>query len=572
MEPEKRILIGGVSVAYTGPDERWTAAEIERVYHAHYFSAKYQEITTAEQEGKPREEIDKIHANPMPPLQLYPLNMFGPLFYGYSITKDGERLNHETGERTRGSYNSARGGYILSFGSLDNRAQPSANRLLLELFKGPPPKPSSIAIQTGKQRVGAAVHIDNLEWGDKNSTKQGMTYQKKGLGKPVTMWRRPYGYEKHFPCTTFFSLRDAYKCLLEEVDAFDDDLASNIRSGGKSNIRRACDAGPRGSGAYGFLWTWAGHGKHLPEKAYGELWRAVLMEGIEFIEVSTKGRVRTSDPLQNYKVLSVGAGYVGPQGYKVCDLKRTNGQGGYVTKRIDVLVMMAFYGYREADIIGSNERFLHHINCNVLDSDIYNLMFVASERESVAMRELPMPPEVFQQIQRRMYKVLIEHCDLHTKTLGRVNPSELAEYNAYLLKDGSNYVYDIWIYFGTDYQYNPKLDPYRDRGVDEPEPIPREFGEKVYDVNGQRVKHQFHPDRQQQNYQPPNVREEHARLMKIYNEKSAKRAARREAREAKLRAEEAKQEAQTDAGIADFISQLQRSGKSYTKFIASNRF
>ena len=571
---QKYILIGNMSFPYSCSDDRWTAAEIETVYALNYKDWQAEKLR---QEGKPQAEIDDVFAKPVPSLKWYPLNKFG--YYNYSISRDGLVLNHSTGLRTRGYFDPLRG-YRLSLQNSVTRAtdKPYLHRLLAEMFIGPAPTPNSIVVHQIEPNK-TATHADKLHWADKNSTKSGMTYQRKGLGKPVTMFRRPDGYPKHFPFITWFSIKEAVEFLIEEAENYGlDDLAAGVRSGGKSNIRRACDAASDEASAYGFLWKWAGQGKCFADRKKGELWKPLMLPDTEFFEVSTRGRVRTSDSKQNYKVLRVGSGCIGPHGYKVCNLRKTREKGS-VTKRINELMIMAFYGKEVAQQLLSGKIYIHHINFNILDSDIYNLALCPSIQNLLELRVMSPQKykETFQDVFPNVQQMMVEyinHCLAYPEnTLGKVHRAELTELQANLVRDGSTFTYNFPYLNRSDYKYHSRLDKFRD--YPDP-PIPREFREKMYDTSGQKIKQmnkrninrgKVLVDQKQRDYQPRTVQEQYKLNMAKYNKKAARRAVRRDAQEERELAEQMEEEANTIEEITDFVSALQQSGKSYEEFI-----
>ena len=517
MQPEKRILIGNNLIPYTGSDDQWTIETIERVYSIIFESLKIKEITRLEQEEKSEEEINKIRTMILPPFYWYPLNKLG--YYGHSISKNKEVLDHQTGQ------------------ILDTRNDPITGQRLsiyhsvLQIVKRPY---SHDLYNRMFNKVIIPLPVNN-------NVKEKIKYNK-GLNIPVTMWSKPYGFYENIPDITFLSLKDAENYLIEHAESYGlDDLASHMKLHASSNIIRACEAGPNPSSyAYNRIWTYAGQGNNTENRCFGELWQQICIPGIQYSEISNRGRIRICDSEKNFKVLKVGSGFVGPTGYKLCRLKKIGYEKDYIVREVDKLVVEAFYDQEFLDNIKAKKLITYHINNNKSDSDIYNLAFVSDDKSkelkllSSTQKELYFR-ENFCNVQHLLLKLLEKRTSLSYYSYGKICPSDIAEYNYHLIKvKDTPYVWE-WDYFTNPrYQYNHKLflreAKYDKYGI----LIPREYNEKHYDNTGQRLKTKANNEReikQRKEGSFINIKDEFERQKKRYDKKLNRRIIKQDEKE-----------------------------------------
>ena len=544
------ILIDGTLVSYTCPDDLWTKDAIEALYVRIRNNKLAEEARKMQQEGKSTQIIQEMLIQPIPPLYWYPLNMFGSP--NYSFSKEGELLTHSTGEVTKGSYIQNKGFQLTLYDPATGKGKKKlAHRIWAMLFLGPPPTLNAIVMRLGNS-------ISDVAWGQKNETRHGMAYKKKGLSRPITQYRRPDGYKRYFPYVTFFQMQHANDALVKEVaDCGLVELAQNIATGGKGNIRKACIAAKENGdvlppNAYGCLW------EYETGSSYGEVWTDVSMDGIETIQVSSRGRIRTQDGLY-------GSGSIHSHGYKVCHLRQTVSNGKKVTKRIDMLVMMAFLGISQVNECLSKGMILYHMNTNLLDSDFCNLRWF--ENAAQVSQFLQEPPTTQQQVtaQKRLEarQTLLDFIKKQESTK-KITPFIAGGLTTYHLT-GKYQPNDVYTVHPEDYRYNAKFDK---RTTLHPSiaNIPREFRQKIYDVGGNKIKKGARPVARRRETRPRNLQLELKVAQKEYERDIDQRLEEeRREQEEEMEAEFESQRNEQDAEA--FCRLLQESNLSYPEFV-----
>jgi HNH endonuclease len=314
----------------------------------------------------------RILANIKTPLIWYPLNKLG--YPNYSVSRSGFLMNHKTKSVTCGSKH-ASGMLQFSFTSPAGiKTKRYAHLVVVAMFKEPLPAHYFNVFVHHVDLNLANNHINNLCWVIKQDNKNSQTKLDRGVGKPITLFKRnpKIEYNDYIDVISYFSIEDAIKDMKLEASAKDTiELAIKDR-----------------------LWFCGYHWCYEDQSADGEIWRTLTQRGYETIKVSSKGRIKTMQE-------EVGFGFVNRQ-YKYREFLHHNlHQGGYTPVRVDALVMRAFYGQDHYNAwIANKKNFLYHLDGCSLNSNIYNLAF----QDPCFLNANFVKQNIFNLIQRMMYE------------------------------------------------------------------------------------------------------------------------------------------------------------------------